>query len=116
SQALTAERVSDRFEVANTPPRIESLSADAKGEAATIRFDAASTSRNLGRAQYSVDAGDWQIVFPVGELSDAPKENYQIKLTGLVQGEHTVAVQVADDFGNTAAAKVTFSAGTLAKK
>lgn len=115
-QALTAERVSERLEVANTPPRIENLHADAKGATATIRFDATSASRNLGRAQYSVDAGDWQVVFPVGQLSDAPKESYQIELTGLVPGEHTVAVQTADDFGNTAAAKVTFAAGTPPKK
>lgn len=115
-QALTTEHESDRFEVANTPPRIENLRADAKREAATIRFDAASPSRNLGRTQYSVDAGDWQIVFPVGQLSDAPKETYQIELTGLAPGEHTVAVQIADDFGNTAAAKVTFAAGSPPKK
>ena len=115
-QALVTERVSDRFEVANTPPRIENLRADATGEASTIRFDGSSPSRNVGRAQYSLDAGDWQVVFPVGLLSDAPNESYQLELSGLSPGEHTVAVQIADDYGNTTVAKVTFAAGAPPKK
>ncbi len=49
------------------------------------------------------------IVFPEGLLSDAPKESYQISVNGLAPGEHTVAVQVADRFDNSAAAKVTFT-------
>jgi hypothetical protein len=109
--ALTGERESDRFLVANTPPRIENFHvnpnpADVNG--AVITFDAASSSAAVARAQFSVDAGDWQILFPVGLLSDAIKESYQITLTALPAGEHTIAVQVFDRYENSAAAKVTF--------
>jgi len=107
-QALSSERESDRIVIANTPPRIENLRASTNSPA-SISFDALSSSAAIARAQYSLDAGDWQIVFPTGVLSDAPRESYQLELRDLTPGEHTVAVQVFDRFENSAAAKVTFT-------
>jgi hypothetical protein len=115
-QALTTEREADRFMIANTPPRIENLRAESNSPTAKISFTASSSSAAIEHAQYSVDAGDWLIVYPVGLLSDAPKENYQIQLTGLAPGEHTIAVQVSDHVGNSAAAKITFTASGHASK
>jgi hypothetical protein len=115
-QALTSERESDRFEIENTPPRIENLRANASAAAAKVTFEGISSSSAIAKAQYSVDAGDWTIVFPDGLLSDAPKESYQISLSGLSAGEHTVAVQIADRFENSAAAKVTFIVATRGVK
>jgi hypothetical protein len=106
---LTNERVSDRFEIENTPPRIENLHADASGPVAKISFDGVSSAVSIARAQYSVDARDWLMTFPVGVLSDAPKESYQVAIPDLAPGEHTVAVQISDQFDNTTAAKVTFT-------
>ena len=112
AQALSTERESDRIEIANTPPRIENLRADSNPPApnsASISFDALSSSAAIARAQYSLDAADWQILFPTGVLSDAPRETYQIHLRDLAPGEHTIAVQVFDRFENSAAAKLTFT-------
>lgn len=108
-QALTSERESDRFDVANTPPRIETLRAESHSPTATVTFEGISAGGEaLARAQYSLDAGDWQIVYPVGLLSDSPKQSYRIELTKLSPGEHTVAVQISDRFDNATSAKVTF--------
>ena len=108
-QKLTGERQSDRFIVANTPPQVTDLRAEPAAGSARVTFSAASTSGTVAGALYSVDAGDWLVVFPKGELSDAPKESYEFNLTGLKPGEHTVAVQVSDAYDNTTAAKVTFT-------
>jgi outer membrane protein assembly factor BamB len=110
AQALTDERVSDRFEISNTPPRIENLRIATVNNAVKISFEAVSSSVSIAHAQYSVDAGDWLTVFPVGLLSDAPKETYQIELSGLAPGQHMIAVQISDRYENTAAAKRVFSA------
>ena len=115
-QALSNEREADRFEVANTPPRIENLHAQSNSPSATVTFEAVGSSAAIEHAQYSVDAGDWLIVFPTGLLSDSPKETYQIQLSGLAPGEHTIAVQVSDRFANTTAAKITFSASGHSSK
>jgi hypothetical protein len=109
AQALTDERVSDRFEIANTPPRIENLRADAGGDPVKITFEGISQSVSIAHAQYSVDAGDWFTVFPVGVLSDAPKETYQIQLAGLAAGQHIISVQITDRYENTTAAKIVFT-------
>ena len=108
-QALSSERESDRFEIANTPPKIESLRADASTPPAKISFVGISSSGAIARAQYDLDAGDWQVIFPVGLLSDSPKETYQIQLSALSPGEHTIAVTITDRFANTTTSKVTFT-------
>ncbi|HXW56530.1 MAG TPA: hypothetical protein VEJ67_12330 [Candidatus Cybelea sp.] len=111
-QALSGERESDRFEVENTPPRIEALHAESHSPTATVSFEGLSASGEaLARAAYSVDAGEWQIVYPVGLLSDSPKQSYEIHLSHLSPGEHTISVQISDRFDNTTSAKVTFTNG-----
>jgi len=113
-QALTAERVSDRFIVDNTPPGVSQLTAQPAPTAAgdptvTVRFRASDTASSIVRAQYSLDAGDWTLVPPVGGLSDALTEEYSVTLRGLAPGEHTVSVRVYDQFENESTAKTTFT-------
>jgi WD40 repeat protein len=108
-QALWNVRESERWIVANTPPRIENLRAGSGLLNNKASFDAIAASSAIARAQYSIDAGDWQLIFPTGVLSDSSKESYYMELPGLPTGEHTLAVQVADDFNNTATAQTTFT-------
>jgi outer membrane protein assembly factor BamB len=107
--ALAAERESDRFEVDNTPPVIEKLSAQPTSPEVRVRFEARDSSSAIARAEYSLDGGEWTILFPVGRLADAPQESYELVLKGLPPGEHTVAVRVFDAFENTTSAKTTFT-------
>ncbi len=95
--------------VGNTPPRIENLRAGSGLLNTKASFDAVAASSAIAHAEYSIDAGDWQLIFPTGVLSDAPKESYYLELPGLPPGEHTLAVQVADDFNNTTTAKTAFT-------
>ncbi|HEX4004115.1 MAG TPA: hypothetical protein VHX36_15800 [Candidatus Acidoferrales bacterium] len=108
-QALSADRESDRFQVTNTPPQIVNLRAGSGLLNTKASFDATSSSGAIARAEYSIDSGDWKIVFPTDLLSDSSKESYYLQLPGLPPGEHTFAVQVTDQFDNTAAAKVTIT-------
>jgi hypothetical protein len=122
AEALGNELESDRFVIANTPPTIENLRASASASSggndtsADVMFDATSSSGTIAHAEYSLDAGDWQVIFPVGLLSDAPKETYKFEVSGLSAGEHTIAIRIADQFDNTAAAKVTFHVAARASK
>ena len=108
-QALSTERQSDRFEVANTPPRIDGLRADANNPTVKVTFEGESSTDPIERAEYSLDSAEWQVVLPVGQISDAPRESYQIELSNLSAGEHTIAVQITDRFNNTSAKKITFA-------
>jgi outer membrane protein assembly factor BamB len=113
--ALTAERISERFEVDNTPPVIQNLEATAAATrggspanaSVVARFSARDTGTSVERAQYSVDGGDWILVAPAGNISDAPDEKYEFTIGGLSAGEHTIAVRAYDRFENVGSAKTT---------
>jgi hypothetical protein len=111
-EALTAEKVSRRFEVDTTPPRIENLAAAVEGGSIQVTFRAGDGFSQIKRAEYSVDAGEWNYVEPVGQLSDAKTENYDFKVTleggknGVAAApEHVIVVRVYDRYENMGAAK-----------
>ncbi|HLW43356.1 MAG TPA: hypothetical protein VKS00_02640, partial [Candidatus Acidoferrales bacterium] len=106
-EGLSSERESDRFVVDNTPPSIAQLTAESVSAGVRVRFQASAAVSFIARAQYSLDAGDWTLVFPAGGLSDAPRENYDFQLQKISPGEHTVTVRVYDQFENVSSAKAT---------
>ena len=130
--ALSDEKESSRFEIDNTPPRVENLAARLEGQELHITFHAADDASPIKRAEYSIDAGDWQYVEPVGALSDARSENYDFSVllanvpppqeeqpeqkrkrgkpapapaTAAPPSEHVVVVRVYDRSDNVATAK-----------
>jgi hypothetical protein len=122
--ALKTEREGERFEVDNTPPVIEKLSAvstnrctGACGDAiAVVKFTARDATSTIERAQYSLDGGEWILVAPTGSISDAPEESYQFSLNfawsappAHGEREHTIAVRAYDHFENVGSAKTTFT-------
>ena len=111
---LTAERVSERFEVDNTPPVIGGLksalgsfqsSQSGHAEVMMIQFVARDAASSIERAQYSIDGGDWTLLSPIGNVSDNPEEHYEFTLSKLTPGEHTIAVRAYDRFDNVGSAK-----------
>lgn len=108
-EALSASRESRRFEVDTTPPRIENLTASVEGSQIHVRFRAEDGFSPIKRAEYSVDAGDWKYVEPVGQLSDSKVEDYDFKVAlesaKEAVSEHVVVVRVYDKYDNMGAAK-----------
>ncbi len=108
-EALTATKESRRFEVDTTPPRVENLTASIEGTQIHVRFRAEDGFSTIKRAEYSVDAGDWKYVEPVGQLSDAKIEDYDFKAAPAAgndaSSEHVVVVRVYDKYENMGAAK-----------
>jgi sugar lactone lactonase YvrE len=113
-EALTAQKVSRRFEVDTTPPRVENLKAAVEGALIHVHFRAEDGFSTIKRAEYSVDAGDWKYVEPVGQLSDAKAEEYDFPVAldaaKDVAAEHVVVVRVYDKYDNMGAAKTVLRA------
>ena len=79
---------------------------------------------SIKRAEYSLDAREWQFVEPTGKLSDAKTEDYDFRvgigtgerssMSGIKKGnaksdgpvEHVVVVRVYDRYDNLSAAKL----------
>jgi len=104
-KALSSERESERFEVDNTPPVVGKLESSANGNSAKIIFSATDSGSNVERAQYSVDGGEWLPLAPKTGISDGKQESYELNVSGLKSGEHTLAVRVYDRFENVGSAK-----------
>lgn len=76
--ALTGSKESSRFEVDNAPPTVGNLAAVIDGDNLHITFSSTDSFSPIRRAEFSIDAGDWQFIAPVGRLSDARTENYDV--------------------------------------
>jgi hypothetical protein len=114
-EALTTERVSDRFLIDTTPPVLSAIDAHMESGRIHVTLTATDSATPIGHAEYSVDAGPWQYVEPVGQLSDSLTENYDFEAPLKLQqpgaaaatnpSEHLITVRVYDRFENGAAAK-----------
>ena len=124
--ALTGDKVSARFVVDTTPPVITALKATEEAAACapaacpkpvTAVFDAEDATSPIAHAEYSLDAGPWQFLAPVGVLSDSKHEHYELHLPASAfagkTGEQLLTVRVYDRYENVAAAKTVF--GSAAK-
>jgi hypothetical protein len=96
-QALTGLRESDSFLIDNTPPEITWTGV--------AQFHAKDALSTLGKAEYSVNGGDWTLVEPTTRLTDSLEHDYRVTLATRPPGEVTVAVRVEDEYGNQAVAK-----------
>jgi hypothetical protein len=106
--ALLSERESDRFEVDTTAPQIQDLKGSVQDGKIRVQFRATDGFSTIKRAEYSIDAGDWHFVEPVGQLSDAKTENYDFSLpipSDQSGQEHVVVVRAYDRYDNMNSAK-----------
>jgi hypothetical protein len=118
--ALTGDKVSERFEVDTTPPVITELKAErAVCKAAScpqrfhVTFAAEDALSPIAHAEYSLDAGTWQFVDPVGQLSDSRREHYDFEVTAPAEGktsEHLITVRAFDRHDNVGLAKTVIGA------
>ena len=127
---LTGGMISSRFELDTTPPVISGLKADGPVSrkckdlpcppAFPVTFEARDAASPISHAEYSLDAGQWQYIEPVGDLSDTKEEHYSV-LVPLPAGvdantdaetEHLITVRVYDRHENMATAKVVVNAAS----
>ena len=118
--ALMGDKVSDRFEVDTTPPVVTDLAATEEAlkcaqasceRPVHVTFEGADATSPVAHAEYSLDAGQWKFVAPVGELSDSKHERYDFRLQvpeGKT-GEHLLTVRVYDRYENVGVAKTVFT-------
>lgn len=118
ADALTGEKISDRFVVDTTPPVLSALHAGAvtttcaavhSAHCIAVDWSAQDATSPIAQAQYSIDAGPWQYVEPVGALSDARSERYSLTIplpeSADPAAEHVIAVRVSDRYDNLSVAK-----------
>jgi len=122
--ALTGEKVSDRFVIDTTPPTVTNLKAVGQPVACAglgckgqflVSFDAEDAASPIAHADYSLDAGPWQHIDPEDKLSDSKHEHYEFSITpdtepGFKTGEHLITVRAYDRYENVGVAKTVIPA------
>lgn len=103
-QALTATAESEPFLIDNTPPEITGLTATPSGAKLEVSFHAKDALSALGKAEYSINGGDWTVVEPTTRLTDSLEHDYRFEVDRT--GETTVAVRVSDENDNQSVAKI----------
>jgi hypothetical protein len=119
ADALTGEKISDRFEIDTTPPAITGFTAAFEHANCTgvhcsqpllVSFDAVDAASPIAHAEYSLDAGPWQYIDPVGKISDSLREHYEFRIpidadaAGQI-AEHLITVRAYDRYENVGVAK-----------
>jgi len=114
-EALTGDKISERFELDTTPPVAGDLKAEraaCKGESCPAKFHVTFTAEDamspIAHAEYSLDAGPWQFIDPVGQLSDSKREQYDFQVSAPAESkpvEHLITVRVYDRHDNVGMAK-----------
>ena len=124
SEALTGERIGPVFVVDSTPPVPGTLmatitpspSGTSQGQSAAQKIHATlevhDATSPIAHAEYSVDAGPWQYLEPVGRVSDSQTERYDFTAdvpqttTPVADAkEHVIAIRVYDRYENMATVK-----------
>jgi hypothetical protein len=119
AEALTGERVSEVFVVDTTPPVPGVLTATmiagtppASRPMIHATLEARDAASPIAHAEYSLDAGPWQYLEPVGKVSDSLTERYDFTVTVPTTTapvadakEHVLAVRVYDRYENVVAVK-----------
>ncbi len=118
--ALTGERMSDRFLIDTTPPTVSDLTAKLVNGKIHVSLTATDAATPVAHAEYSVDAGPWQYVEPVGKISDSLTERFDFDAplnpptpgamgsgaaAPVNASEHVITVRVYDRYENAVAVK-----------
>ena len=113
--ALTGEKISDRFMIDTTPPSITDLKATRMIECGgapcksgfAVSFEAQDSVSPIAHAEYSLDAGPWQYIDPIGHISDSRTEHYAFQIPAADwKTEHLITVRAYDRYDNVGVAKV----------
>ena len=102
---LIGELISDVFTVANASPQVEIVSSKVNGKKVEIQFRAHVSVGSISTAEFSIDGGDWNLIFPLDGIADSTQEDYRFVTWELPAGEHLVGIRASNRDGNTGTSK-----------
>ncbi|HEY1809513.1 MAG TPA: WD40 repeat domain-containing protein [Acidobacteriaceae bacterium] len=114
-EALTGDAISDDFVIDTTPPVVTNLQAGLVNGKIHASLTATDATSPVARAEYSIDAGRWQYIAPIGNIADSLTEHFDFDAPipaprpdaapPVDPAEHVVAVRVFDRYDNVVTVK-----------
>jgi hypothetical protein len=103
---LVGELVSPPFVIANSTPAVEMVSHKLSGRKVDVQFRSRVSTGHIYSAEFSIDGGEWFLVFPVDGIADSPQEDFQFTTPELSIGEHLISLRSTDANGTTGTARL----------
>ena len=108
-QALESELVSKPLVIANASPVLELAAPQVEGGRTVLKFKAHSQASVIHQTEYSVDSGEWNILFPEDGIADSDSEEYTLRTEEIEPGEHDITIRVVDSVGNIGTGRTSIS-------
>jgi hypothetical protein len=74
-----------------------------------LKFKARSQASLIHQTEYSVDSGEWHILFPEDGIADSGSEQYILGTEEMDPGEHAITIRVVDSVGNIGTGRMSIS-------
>jgi hypothetical protein len=103
---LIGELISRPFVIANSTPVVEVSDQKAQGKRFEVQFRARVPNGRIASAEFSIDGGEWYLVFPKDGIADSAQEDFQLTTPEMSSGEHVIGLRSTDGNGNTGTAKI----------
>ena len=105
-KALIGELVSKPFVISNATPAITITSHSVTGKRIEILFHAKVSVGHIASGEFSIDGGEWNLVFPTDGIADSAEEDFQLTTPELTPGEHMIGLRASDGNGSTGTTKL----------
>jgi hypothetical protein len=103
--ALAGSLESTTFEIDNTPPVIEVISARREGGRSEITFDVRDDHSVVLKVEYSLDGDRWQAIYPIDGIADSRTERFELTLEGEEAERGVIIVRATDALNNVTSAR-----------
>ncbi|TDI78960.1 MAG: hypothetical protein E2O79_11060 [Caldithrix sp.] len=108
AMTLSSEKISQPFIVDNKGPEVSEIKVRSQGKNTILSFSVFDSQMNILSVEYGLNADDWSLVYPVDGICDSKKEQFEIKVSSLLEGTNTVVIKVKDSLDNIGFGKKNF--------
>jgi hypothetical protein len=103
---LSGERNTLPVDIDNTAPTV-TAAGQPQSSGGNVRavFAASEKASYITRAEFSVNGGEWQVIYTDDGIADSQNERFTINLPSVSAGEYVVTLRVFDVNGNSGSAR-----------
>lgn len=105
-KSLIGELISKPFVMCNATPALTTSGHKVQGKKVEVQFSVKVTTGRIASAEFSLDGGEWYLLFPTDGIADSVQEDYQFTTPDLSTGEHVIGLRSTDANGNTGTSKL----------
>jgi hypothetical protein len=112
-EGLTAERLSEPFQIDNTPPRLRDLQLESEAGRLILSGRAADEISRITTLEYALVGEGWRMALPIDGMLDSQSESFRVAVPPVEDGRQpsVIGVRVADEVGHLATARLRVPAG-----